>query len=164
MLEFPVNSGTNKTERKQNNKTCKHQITMKAIITTISMLAVATTLSIAQDKPSGPPSGGAGGSGGAGQGKRPNPEEIFKQLDKNNDGVLSFDEFKASKRAQQDPTKAEAIFKQLDKNNDGVLSLEEFKSHRPQNGSGQGGNGGQGKGGAGGAGGSGGKGGHGQGA
>ncbi len=137
---------------------------MKTVIATISLLAVATTLSIAQDKPSGSTSGGAGGSGGAGQGKRPTPEEIFKKLDTNNDGVLSLDEFKASKRAQQDPAKAEANFKAMDKNGDGVLSLEEFKSHRPQGGSGQGGNGGQGKGGAGGAGGSGGKGGHGQGA
>jgi hypothetical protein len=131
------------TKNKQQNK---H---MKTIITTLSLLAIATTLSIAQEKPPG----GPGGSGGPGQGQRPNPEEIFKKLDANSDGAVSLDEFKASKRAQQDPAKAEAAFKSMDKNADGQVSLEEFKANRPQGGPGQGGQGKGGKGGKGGQGG-----------
>ncbi len=107
---------------------------MKKLVTTLSALALATTLSLAQDKPAGPPPGGPGpgpgGPGGPGGG-RPNPEEIFKKLDTNNDGSLSLDEFKAGPRAQKEPDKAEAAFKKMDKDNDGKLTLEEFKSGRP---------------------------------
>jgi len=128
----------------------KNKLTLAA-----ALFIVAGSLNIAsaQDKPSGPPPGGHGGAGGPGQGQRPNPEEIFKKLDTNGDGALSQDEFKASKRAQQDPAKAEAAFKGMDKNGDGQVTLEEFKANRPQGGPGQGGKGGAGQGGQGGKGG-----------
>ena len=106
---------------------------MKKLITTLSALALATTLSLAEDKPAGPPPGGPhrpGGPGGPGGG-RPNPEEIFKKLDTNNDGSISLEEFKAGPRAQKDPAKAEEIYKQMNKAGDGKLTLEEFKAHRP---------------------------------
>ena len=54
-----------------------------------------------------PPGGGAPGKGGPGQGpgqgpgggnqQRPNPAEIFKKLDKDGDGKVSLEEFKAGK-------------------------------------------------------------------
>ena len=56
------------------------------------------------------------------------PEEAFKMLDKNNDGSISLDEFKASPRGQKDATKAEEHFKKLDTNSDGKVTLEEFKA------------------------------------
>ena len=56
------------------------------------------------------------------------PEEAFKALDKNNDGGISLDEFKASPRGQKDPAKADEHFKKLDSNNDGKVTLEEFKA------------------------------------
>ncbi len=96
---------------------------MKPLVTTLSMLAIATSMMIAQDKPAGPPPGG---------GKpRMNPEEFFKKLDTNNDGTLSLEEFKVGKRA---PAKAEEIFKKMDSDNDGKLTLEEFKAGRPHRG------------------------------
>ncbi len=104
---------------------------MKAIITTFGVLALAASLSIAEDKPAGGRPGGPGG-----EGKRPNPEEIFKKLDANSDGAISLDEFKAGPRAQQDPAKAEEIFKKIDADSNGSVSLEEFKAHRPQHGPG----------------------------
>ena len=105
---------------------------MKKLITTLSALALASALSLAEDKPAGPPPGGPhpGGPGGPG-GKRPNPEEVFKHLDTNHDHVLSLEEFKAGPRAQADPAKAEEIYKEMNKAGDGKLTLEEFKAHRP---------------------------------
>lgn len=66
--------------------------------------------------------------GGKGKGKqRPHlsPEERIKKWDKDNDGKLSLDEFKAKKK---DATKAEARFKKIDANNDGFVTLDEMKA------------------------------------
>jgi len=96
---------------------------MKPFVTALSVLAMASTLSFAQDKPAGPPPGE--------HKPRPTPEDFFKKLDTNNDGVLSLEEFKAGPLGKKDPAKAEEIFKKLDTNNDGKLTLEEFKAGRP---------------------------------
>lgn len=104
---------------------------MKSYISTLGVLAIASSLSFAQDTP--PPAGGP-------KHQRPNPEEIFKKLDTNKDGAVSLDEFKAGPRAQKDPAKAEEIYKKIDANSDGKVTLEEFKAHRPPHrGGGQGG-------------------------
>lgn len=60
------------------------------------------------------------------------PEEVFKALDKNNDGKLTLDEFKANKKKPEQLEKAEKWFKAKDKDNDGVLTLDEFKAHPPK--------------------------------
>ena len=95
---------------------------MKTCIYTLGAMAIAASLCFGQDgePPKGP-----------GKGKRPNPEEIFKKLDTNNDASLSLDEFKAGPRAQKNPAKAEEIFKKMDADSSGGVSLEEFKSFRP---------------------------------
>ena len=97
---------------------------MKIRICTLSALALASSLALAQDKPAAPHQGG---------GKHPqmNPEEIFKKLDTNGDGVLSLDEFKAGPVGKKDPAKAEEIYKKMDTKGDGKVTLEEFKAHRP---------------------------------
>ncbi len=98
---------------------------MKFSISTLIAMAIATSLSVAQEPPTHP-----GGPTGPKR-ERPSPEEAFKKLDTNNDGTLSLEEFKAGPRGQKNPTKAEEIFKKIDTNSDGKVTLEEFKAHRP---------------------------------
>ncbi|MEO8353836.1 MAG: EF-hand domain-containing protein [Chthoniobacteraceae bacterium] len=100
---------------------------MKILITTLSVFALATAFTTAQDKPDRPP----GGPGGGGRGQRPNPEAMFKQLDKDNDGSVSLEEFKAGPMGQRNPERAEGAFKGMDKDSDGKLTLDEMKAARP---------------------------------
>jgi Ca2+-binding EF-hand superfamily protein len=62
----------------------------------------------------------------------PTPEEAFKKLDKDNDGSVTLDEFKASGHGKKDPAKAEGIYKKMDKDSNSKLTLEEFKAHGPK--------------------------------
>lgn len=103
---------------------------MKATITLLSALAIATSLSFGEDKPAGPPKD-PGTPDTLTRSQRPDPEKVFKKLDANSDGAVSLDEFKAGPRAQKDPEKAAEIFKKIDADSNGSISLEEFKSHRP---------------------------------
>lgn len=114
---------------------------MKYCMHALGVLAVATSLSFAQEPPKKP-----GGPGG----QRATPEERFKKLDTNSDGALSLEEWKASPMAQRDATKAEAAYKKVDADGDGKVTLEEFKAHRPARPGGgrKGGGGGKGGGGA----------------
>ena len=118
---------------------------MKTYISTLSALALATSLSLAQDKLAGP----VKGPGRLNGPKPPNPEEIYKKLDANADGSVTLDEFKAGPRAAQDPAKADVIYKKMDANSDGSLTFEEFKAFRPPHRPGGPGKGGPGKGGPG---------------
>ena len=95
---------------------------MKTYLHIIGAMAIATSLTMAEDAPKGPKKHGK---------ERPNPEVIFKKLDADSSGAVSLEEFKASARAKENPEKAEEIFKKIDKDGNGELSLEEFKSHRP---------------------------------
>jgi len=112
---------------------------MKRCIYTLSALAIATSLSFAQDKPAGdkPP-----GDKPATERQRPSAEESFKKLDTNGDGSLSLAEFKAGPMGQKDPAKAEEIYKKMDTKGNGKVTLEEFKAGRPQHAPGKGGPGG----------------------
>ena len=121
---------------------------MKPYICTLGALALATSLSLAQDNPPGPPPGPGGPDGP----KRPAPAEVFKKLDANADGSVTLEEFKAGPRAAKDPDKAAEIYKKIDANADGSVTLEEFKAFRPPHRPGAPGRGGPGKGGPGGPG------------
>jgi hypothetical protein len=108
---------------------------MKTTIATLSALAIATSLSFAQDKPPGPPKGAD---------KHPSPEEIFKKIDTDKNGSINLEEFKASPRGQKDAVKAEEIFKKIDADKDGNVTPEEFKAKRPPRAPGKAGKGGKG--------------------
>ena len=61
---------------------------------------------------------------GADEKPKPDPAEVFKKMDKNSDGKLSFEEFKG----KREEAEAKKGFERLDKDKDGSLSLEEFKA------------------------------------
>jgi len=58
-------------------------------------------------------------------------EAQFKKMDKDGDGGLSLDEFKATRRRTKSET-VEASYKLLDKNKDGQVCIEEFKNKSPE--------------------------------
>ena len=68
----------------------------------------------------------------ASQGEWGNPESIqknFKDMDKNNDGKISFEETISYQKSQKEQRKKEEfdrILKSCDKNNDGTISKDEF--------------------------------------
>ena len=95
---------------------------MKTTLSIISVLALATSLTCAEEAPKGHKKPGK---------TPPDLEAIFKKLDADSSGSVNLEEFKASARAKENPEKAEEIFKKIDKDGNGELSLEEFKSHRP---------------------------------
>ena len=55
-------------------------------------------------------------------------EKTFKTKDKDEDGFLSFDEFKGRTKKPEAVEKAEQRFKRIDKDGDKKLTLEEFKA------------------------------------
>lgn len=59
---------------------------------------------------------------------RKSPEEVFSNLDKDNDGLLTLDEFKANKKKPEQLERAEKFFTARDKDKDGKLTLDEFKT------------------------------------
>lgn len=59
--------------------------------------------------------------------KKPDREAQFKKMDKDSDGKLTLEEFKANKKDKQ-LENAEKQFARLDKNSDKSISLEEFKA------------------------------------
>lgn len=60
------------------------------------------------------------------------PIQLFRKLDTDNSGTLTFDEFKAVAGNNADADKVEARFQRLDSDGDGVLTLDEFaRRNRP---------------------------------
>jgi hypothetical protein len=110
---------------------------MKSITSILAVLAIGSTLALADDKPAAP----AGGDGkpataapaapAAGDAAKPkhDPAEVFKKLDTNGDGKISLEEFLAGPQGKKDPAKATETFKKKDKDGDGFLTLEEFSAH-----------------------------------
>ena len=95
---------------------------MKTSLASLSALAVAASLSLAQNPPTESPTA---------PGKRPSPELIFKKLDTNGDGFLTLDEFEASPLGKRDAAKAGEIYQKMDAKSDGKVTIEEFKAFRP---------------------------------
>jgi len=119
--------GAAKQLRHQNKKDNKMKTT--SILTAV-LLGLGTAGVLAQEGSDRPEGRGPrpGGPGGPGQG-RPNPEEMFKRLDKNADGKITKDEA---------PERMAENFDKIDKNGDGAITQDELKPP----GGGQGGPGG----------------------
>jgi hypothetical protein len=108
---------------------------MKSITSLLAVLAIGSTLALADDKPAAPAGGDtkpaaptAPAAGDAGKPKH-DPAEVFKKLDTNGDGKISLEEFLAGPAGKKDQEKAKETFKKKDKDGDGFLSLEEFSAH-----------------------------------
>lgn len=98
---------------------------MKTYLNIIGVMALASSLTFAEEGQKGPRKPGGPGK------HRPNPEVIFEKLDADGSGSVTIEEFKSGPRAKENPEKAGEIFKKIDKDANGEVSLEEFKSHRP---------------------------------
>lgn len=99
---------------------------MKRTITLFSAMALASSLTFAQEAPAGAPKAPRGPGKG-----RPTPEQTFKKLDTDHNKSISLAEFQASPMGQRDAAKAEEIFKKIDTDNDGEITIKEFMAHRP---------------------------------
>lgn len=94
---------------------------MKLILTLAALATLAFNVQAADEKKPDAPAAGA-------EKPKHDPEASFKKTDTNSDGSVSLDEFKATKQAQKDVTKAEATFQRKDKDKDGKLTLDEYKA------------------------------------
>src|ERR1700733_11488 len=101
---------------------------MKSITSILAVLALGTTLAIADDAKTEPATTTTTPATAPAKPKA-DPAEQFKKLDTNGDGKVTLEEWMASKRAQKDPDKAKEAFQKKDKGNKGYLTLEEFAGH-----------------------------------
>jgi Ca2+-binding EF-hand superfamily protein len=101
---------------------------MKSITSILAVLAVGTTLALADDKPAAPAAPAAPGTPDTTAPAKPkkDPAEVFKKLDTNGDGKLSLDEFLAGPQGKKDPDKAKAYFQKIDKDNTGSITLDQW--------------------------------------
>lgn len=60
------------------------------------------------------------------------PGQIFKSLDANNDGALSYDEWKGGQVGHIDPSRMPEVFKKKDADGDGKLTLSEYMHIPPR--------------------------------
>ena len=68
--------------------------------------------------------------GEEGEKKQPSVEKQFKNRDKDEDGILSLEEFKSFIKKEDMKEQADKWFKNRDKDGDGKLSFEEFEAGR----------------------------------
>ena len=108
---------------------------MKTILLTLIAVPCLALAVHAEDKPATPPTKPPATDPAAKPEKpKMDPAEAFKKMDKDSNGKVNLEEFKASPRWKKDPAKADEMFKKRDKDADGDITLEEFtaKPQRPK--------------------------------
>ena len=90
---------------------------MKSINSILAVLALSVAFATAADEKT---------PAAAGEKPKRDPAETIKKLDKDGDGKVSAEEWKAIPTAKTDPAKAAESFKKLDKDGDGFVTLEEM--------------------------------------
>lgn len=94
---------------------------MKTLPLLIATLATSSLIAFAADeKPAAPAK------------PKRDPAELFKNFDRDNDGGITLDEYKAGMVGQMDPARIDGVFKFKDKNADGKLNLEELLAVPPK--------------------------------
>ena len=107
---------------------------MKSVILTLLTVPFLALAVHAEDKPVTPPASPPSEPAAKPDKPKRDPAEAFKKMDKDSNGKVNVEEFKASPRWKKDPSKADEMFKKRDKNADGDITLEEFtaKPEKPQ--------------------------------
>lgn len=90
---------------------------MKKILTILAVLAVSASFATAAE-------------GDKKEGKKRDPEAMFKRIDADSDGKVTAEELKNSPMGKRNPDRVDEMFKKGDKNSDGSMDLEEFKASR----------------------------------
>ena len=110
---------------------------MKSITSILALLAVGTTLAMADDKPAAPAGGDTKPAApAAGEPAKPkhDPAEQFKKLNTTGDGKLTLEQFLAGPQGKKDPDKAKAYFQKIDKDNTGSITLDQWMAaHEKKN-------------------------------
>jgi len=88
---------------------------MKILPLLIATLSASSLVALAADeKPAAPAK------------PKRDPAQLFKNFDRDNDGGITLEEYKAGMVGQMDPARVETVFKQKDKDADGKLNLDEL--------------------------------------
>jgi Ca2+-binding EF-hand superfamily protein len=60
------------------------------------------------------------------------PAQLFKNFDRDNDGSITLEEYKAGMVGHMDPARIDGVFKFKDKDSDGKLNLDELMTIPPK--------------------------------
>lgn len=93
---------------------------MKTLTTLATLIVLPLALATAADESAAPAK------------SKPDPAQVFKMFDRDSDGGISLEEYKAGMAGHMDPNRIEKVFKKKDSDGDGKLSLSEMMFVPPE--------------------------------
>jgi hypothetical protein len=93
---------------------------MKTLTTLAAFIVLPLALATAADEPTPPAT------------TKVDPAQVFKKFDRDSDGGISLEEYKAGMAGHMDPNRIESVFKKKDADGDGKLSLSEMMYVPPE--------------------------------